>query len=42
MNDMIPWIEKLTGQKAPLDGLPSGKFPAGGIGYGQFNELLLA
>jgi hypothetical protein len=42
MNDMVAWIEKLTGEKAPLQGLPSGRFPPDGIGYGQFNELLLA
>src|SRR5919106_4649651 len=42
MNDMVPWIEKLTGQTAPLSGFPCGSFPTGGIGYGQFNELLLA
>jgi hypothetical protein len=43
MNDMVPWIEKLTGEKAPLnDGLRCRSFPSGGIGYGQLNELLLA
>src|SRR5918996_1331 len=42
MNDMVPWIEKLTGENAPLHGLPCRSFPSGGIGYGQFNELLLA
>jgi hypothetical protein len=42
MNDMVPLIEKLTGESAPLDGLQCGSFPSGGIGHGQFNELLLA
>jgi hypothetical protein len=42
MNDMVAWIEKLTGEIAPLDGLPSRSFPPTGIGHGQFNELLLA
>jgi hypothetical protein len=42
MNNIVPWIEKLTGQNAPLNTLPCGSFPPGGIGYGQFNELLLA
>jgi len=42
MNDMVPWIEKLTGEIAPLDGFSCRSFPSGGIGYGQFNELLLA
>jgi hypothetical protein len=42
MNDMVPWIEKLTGENVPLKRLPCGRFPLGGIGYGQFNELLLA
>ena len=45
---VISWLEKLTGQKVvPLpdkkqDLFPREIFSAGGIGYSQFNEMLLS
>ncbi|HNP84363.1 MAG TPA: hypothetical protein PKN47_23115 [Nitrospira sp.] len=46
-DETISWLEKLTGQKVPLpekqsDLFPREAFSKGGIGYSQFNEMLLS